>query len=271
MLSHLEQDIQGAAEEVGRSRAERTSLLLDELARCADEGAREALLKRIVVVNMELADTLARRYFGHGEQVDDLRQTAYLALHKAVGRFDPSRGHDFLSYAVPTILGELRRHFRDGCWMVRPPRRVQELQARVMSVTERFNQGHGRDPDPWEMAEELGVDVDDVVEAMSADGCFTPSSIDKPLDEGGQACLADVLGGDDPSFDRVEVHLLLKSLVEDLPERDHLIIELRFFRDWTQAQIGQELGVTQMQVSRLLARILSQLRSQLPRASDVAA
>lgn len=255
----------------GLSRAERTTLLFADLADCTDDERRESVMQLVIEVNMELADTLARRYYGHGERAEDLRQTAYLGLNKAARRFDAARGHDFLAYAVPTILGELRRHFRDGCWMVRPPRRVQDLQARLMSAMDAFTQEHSRTPDPWELAEELSVDLDDVVEALTADGCFTPSSLDKPVDEGSTTSLGDLLGSEEASFERVDGHLLLMPLIRQLPERDHRIIELRFFRDWTQEQIAREIGVTQMQVSRLLARILRQLREQLDAPAGVAA
>lgn len=246
----------------GLSRAERTQVLLDDLQRSTGAEA-ERVTERIVEVNMELAQTLARRYYGHGERSDDLDQTAYLGLTKAVRRFDPERGKEFLAFAVPTILGELRRHFRDGCWMVRPPRRVQELQGRMMPVIEEFAQGQGRNPDPWELAEILDATIDDVIEALTADGCFTPSSLDQPLQPTSSVSLGDMLGEEEHQYEEVDTHLVLKPLVEQLPERDHRVIELRFFWDWTQEQIAEEIGVTQMQVSRILARIKERLRRQM--------
>ncbi len=254
----------------GLSRADRTTLLMRELQRHRDAGADEdaaLAIERIVEVNMEVAKTLARRYYGHGERSEDLDQTAYLALTKAARRFDPGRGRDFLAFAVPTILGELRRHFRDACWMVRPPRRVQELQGRLASATEAFAQEHGRTPDPQEIAEMLGAKLDDVVEALTANGCFSPSSLDRPLDAESTTSLGDTLAQEELSYERVETHQVLRPLIEELPERERRVIELRFFRDWTQEQIGQEIGVTQMQVSRILSRIMKQLQGRLTRAA----
>ena len=239
---------------------------MDELAPCKGAAA-EQLIERIVEVNMELAETLARRYYGHGERSDDLDQTAYLGLTKAVRRFEPERGKDFLAFAVPTILGELRRHFRDGCWMVRPPRRVQELQGRMMPAMEEFAQEHGRSADPWEVAELLDAELDDVIEAMTADGCFTPASLDKPLDVGATASLGDMLGDDEEQYERVDTHLALQPLIADLPEREHRIVELRYFWDWTQQEIADDVGVTQMQVSRILARIMKELHGELEGAA----
>lgn len=262
MLTRSPREIPSESATAGLSRAEHTQILLDELRHCSGPAA-ENVIERIVEVNMDLARTLARRYYGHGERSDDLDQTAYLGLTKAVRRFDPDRGKEFLAFAVPTILGELRRHFRDGCWMVRPPRRVQELQGRMMPAMERFAQERGHNPDPWELAEILDAKLDDVIEALTADGCFTPASLDKPLEPSSTARVGDMLGTEERQYERVDTHLTLKPLVDQLPEREHRIIELRFFWDWTQEQIAEEIGVTQMQVSRILSRIMKRLRNHL--------
>ncbi len=250
----------------GEPRARRTEHLYAQLSECSDGRETERIRARIIEVNMELAETLARRYHGHGERSEDLDQTAYVGLTRAVQRFEPDRGKDFLAYAVPTILGELRRHFRDSCWMIRPPRRIQELQARISSTMEKFAQDSGRAPDPWELSVDLDASVDDVIEALSADGCFTPSSLDKPLDESARN-LSDVMGTPEREYERVEVHEVLTPLIQRLSQREHRIIELRFFWDWTQEQIAQDVGVTQMQVSRILSRTMKQLRAHLDDAS----
>lgn len=270
MITQPATDSPAAVTAVGLPRAEHTALLMRELERCRAAGAEhdaELVIERVVEVNMEVAETLARRYYGHGERSEDLDQTAYLALTKAAQRFDPGRGKDFLAFAVPTILGELRRHFRDVCWMVRPPRRVQELQGRTTPAMETFAQEHGRSPAPDELAELLDASLDDVVEALTANGCFAPSSLDKPLDPASTVSLGDMLAEEERSYERVETHEVLKPLIEELPERERRVIELRFFRDWTQEQIGQEIGVTQMQVSRILSRIMKRLRSRLTQAA----
>lgn len=211
---------------------------------------------------MPLARQLANRYRNRGIPLDDLQQVAYLGLVKAVHGFKPETGREFLGYAVPTIRGELRKHFRDAGWTVRPPRRIQELQAQVWSVEADLTQELHRSPRPAEIAERLGVNVEDVVEACSADGCFTPSSLDAPS-VGATTPLADRQGEEDHGFETSEAKVMLAPVVRELGERDRKILELRFFRGWTQQQIGEEVGVTQMQVSRLLSRILNDLRTSL--------
>ena len=182
---------------------------------------------------------------------DDLMQAAYVGLVKAVQGFDPSFERDFLSYAVPTVTGEVKRYFRDYGWTVRPPRRVQELQAQISRASSELSQTLHRSPKPSEVAEFLSVDVDSVIEALAADGCFTPASLDVPV------------GEDDADLGRAEARILLAPAVRRLAPRDRRILELRFFHGWTQEQIAGDIGVTQMQVSRLLARILSDLRAEL--------
>lgn len=259
-----------APEGEGKTRAERTETLVRRLRAAREEGRDadgERIVAEIVEVNMGLATTLARRYYGHGEQSGDLDQTAYLGLVQAVRRFDPSRGTDLLAFAVPTILGELRRHFRDQCWTVRPPRRVQELQGRIGPVTEDFAQRHGRNPVPREVAAQLDVSEGDVIEALAAGGCFAPASLDRPLDREAESAtatsLGDVIGVQEDSYERVETHQVLTPLVRRLPRRDRKVLELRFFWDWTQEQIAGEIGVTQMQVSRIISRIVRQLRGEV--------
>jgi len=240
-----------------------TAELLGLLHKARSKKARDELVQRIVEVNMPSARMLARHYAGRGIAVDDLEQVAYLGLVKAARGYDPERGSDFLAYAMPTIKGELRRHFRDAGWMVRPPRRIQELQARLWVAEAELTQSLQRSPTPSEVAEHLDVELDDVIEALSVDGCFVPSSLDAPLGDGDSATVADRQGGDDFAFDSCEARVMLGPAVRRLSERDRRILELRFFHGWSQQQIGDEIGVTQMQVSRLLSRIKSDLKAAL--------
>lgn len=244
----------------------RTASLIEDLGK-AKGGKRDRLLARLIEVNMPVAKMLARHYSGRGIPVADLEQVAYLGLVAAAKRYDPSRGSDFLAYAVPTVKGELRKHFRDAGWTVRPPRRLQELQARLWSAEAALTQRLQRSPTPSEIADHLDVEVDQVIEALGVDGCFAPSSLDVPLGDGDGVTFADRQGGDDPGFDSCEARVMLAPAVRQLAERDRRILELRFFHGWSQQQIGDEIGVTQMQVSRLLSRILKDLRDAIGNAA----
>lgn len=240
----------------------RTASLLRALEKATGDE-RDTLVQRIVQVNMPVARMLARHYAGRGIPVSDLEQVAFLGLVAAARRYDAARGSDFLAYAVPTIKGELRKHFRDAGWTVRPPRRLQELQARLWSAEAELTQILQRSPTAFEIAEHLGVEVDQVIEALGVDGCFAPSSLDVPLGDGDGVTFADRQGGEDPGFDSCEARVMLGPAVRRLGARDRRILELRFFHGWSQQQIGDEIGVTQMQVSRLLSRILGELRDSL--------
>jgi len=245
-----------------QGRDDMTTALLHQWERTKGRS-RDRLIRRLVEVNMPVARRLARHYAGRGLSVSDLEQVAYLGLVAAARRYDPDRGDDFLAFAVPTVKGELRKAFRDGGWMVRPPRRLQELQARVWAAETELEQSLGHSPTPQEIADHIGVSADDVLEVLSIDGCFAPSSLDLPLGEEGSTTLADRQGTVDEGFASSEARTVLGPLVRQLGKRDRKIIELRFFRGWTQKQIGDEIGVTQMQVSRLLSRIFAELRTQL--------
>jgi RNA polymerase sigma-B factor len=251
---------------VGADRAQRTQELLGR-ARAADVDAVEVerLLGEVVLLNIEVAESIVMRYRNRGVPVEDLVQVACVGLVKAARGFDPGKSDNFLSYAVPTILGEVKRFFRDNAWVVRPPRRIQELQAEISAAAARLTHESGRVPSAQVLAAELGTDPGEVVEALAADGCFAPSSLDRSsgtVDDDGSS-LADVLGDVDPGFAHAEAVVALRPLCQRLSERDRRIIYLRFFHEWTQARIAQEFGVTQMQVSRLLSRILRDMRNQL--------
>jgi RNA polymerase sigma-B factor len=204
------------------------------------------------------------RYRGRGIADDDLVQAASMALLKAARGFDISMGVEFLSYAAVTIKGEVKRQFRDFGWMVRPPRPIQKMQADIARVESELTQSLGRSPRVSEVAQFLEVPVEDVVEALSADGCFAPTSLDTPVGEGGSTNIGDMLSAHgDAEMDAAEARIMLAPAVRKLGERERQVLYLRFFKQRTQAQIAEELGVNQMQVSRTLSRVLIQLRGQL--------
>ena len=248
------------------SRSETTARLFAE--RRDNPRAREQIDEALIRLNMRVAIDATRRFRNRGIGTDDLEQVAYLGLVKAVRGFDPDRGHDFLSFAIPTIRGEVRRHFRDLGWTVRPPRSIQETQTKILASESELTQQLGRPPRPSEIAAHLGIDLDLVVEALGANGCFAPVSLDAANGDDAEA-LTQRLGHVDHGFDVAEARALLAPVLARLSRRERKIVEMRFFRGCTQAEIGQEIGVTQMQVSRLLARLMARMRDQLeaPRAA----
>jgi RNA polymerase sigma-70 factor (sigma-B/F/G subfamily) len=246
-------------------RATRTHDLLLQAANTSEPAEISHIHEQVVLLNLEIAESIVARYRNRGVAVEDLVQVACLGLMKAVRGFDANKSDSFLSYAVPTILGEVKRFFRDNAWTVKPPRRIQELQAEISASAARLTQTQGSIPSAADIAADLGLGVAEVDEAMVADGCFAPSSLDRRSatvdDDSGS--LADVLGEDDAGFASAEAIVALRPLCAELSERDRRIIYLRYFHEWTQARIAEEFGVTQMQISRLLARILGQLRHRL--------
>ncbi|WP_432476136.1 SigB/SigF/SigG family RNA polymerase sigma factor [Nocardioides sp. GXQ0305] len=255
-MSRTHQDIQTAKD---------TERLLGHL-RTAEGGPRQRLENELVAQHLSVARDVARRYHGRGIPADDLNQVAYLGMVKAARGYDHAKGDGFLAYAVPTVRGELRRHFRDHGWTVRPPRSVQELQPRVVRARERLAQQLGRDPRTDEVAEHLGVEVDQVLDAGCADGCFTPTSLDAAPDDDSSS-VVDRLGSADPGFPQAEARVALRPLLRQLSAREQRILEMRFCEGCTQAEIGDEIGVSQVQVSRLLTGVFERLRGQLVGAS----
>lgn len=248
-----------------QSRADRaatTAELLAELGTAASAEQRRELVARIVLANRGVAVAMAMRYRNRGVPLDDLCQAAFEGLTKAVQRFDPELSSDLLTYAVPTIRGELQRHFRDTTWMVRPPRRVQELQRQVHQRTDELCQALGHEPNRAELAEHLHLLESDIDEAQRAHDCFSMVSLDQPVASEAGLRLADVLC-ERVDTDLTEARVALALVVRRLPERDRRILYLRFFEDRTQAEIGRDLGVSQMQVSRLLTKLLHQLRAEI--------
>lgn len=247
-----------------------TETLFRCIDQCNDDAEIEYLRSQVVSINMRVAESLARRYFGHGENNDDLKQVAYLGLVKATRGFHAELGHNFLSYAVPTITGELKKHFRDRCWTVRPPRRIQDLQRDITSLRQSMSQDIHRQPTVDELAAELDVPVAQVTEAVAAQGCFSPSSLDVQLKSDSTTTLADMLPGDDRDMSRTEARLLLAPVIQQLSDRDREILTLRFFEEWTQEQIAEKLGTSQMQVSRHLSRLMRHMRFALEPAAHCA-
>jgi RNA polymerase sigma-B factor len=214
----------------------------------------------LVTMHLPLVQHLARRYRDRGESLDDLVLVGTVGLIKAVDGFDVSRGVEFSTYATPTILGEIKRHFRDRAWAVRVPRRLQELQSRVTRSTEELTRTLHRAPTVRELAAALDVTEDDVLDAIEARHAYATDSIDDGGDDGASP-MATRMGFDDPAFEAIEDRESLRPLLEQLTERERQIILLRFFHSMSQTQIAEELGISQMHVSRLLARSLAQLRS----------
>ena len=224
-----------------------------------EEHARAALAARF----MPLARSLARRYERSSEPLDDLVQVASMGLVKAIDRFDPARGNAFVSYAVPTILGELRRYFRDCCWDVHVPRGAQELALRVEETQSELTVSLGRPPTVRELAEYLELDVERVLDAMAARNAYVVSSLDAPrsnADGTDAGTYGDAVGVLDERFELVEEHGSIAGALAHLPERERLVLHLRFERDMTQSEIAAEIGVSQMHVSRLLRHALEQVR-----------
>ena len=237
---------------------------LFELAATATGEERDRLIDEVIIINTSVARTIAKRYANRGVPLEDLEQVAYLALVRAARKFDGELAEDFLVFAVPTIRGEIKRWFRDHGWTVRPPRRVQELQSEVLRVREAGEGADGSLPSPAEIAERLDVEESAVTEALAAKGCFSPMSLDMPVDPDGEgAALADLLPSSDDGLNRSETRLMLEQAIGRLTPREQLIVRLRFVEDLTQAEIGERIGVTQMQVSRLLAKVIARLRTML--------
>jgi RNA polymerase sigma-B factor len=227
-----------------------------EFARTRDRGIRDEL----VTAHMGLAEYLARRFTNRGEPLDDLMQVASLGLLKAVDRFDPDRGLEFSTYATPTIVGELKRHFRDKGWAVRVPRRVQELHLRLGSVVSTLSQELGRSPTIPEIAHAAKVSEEEVVEAIEAGHAYRFTSLDAPTGGEDESSLSNQLGVDDQNLIDSEHRVALSPLIARFPPRERMILHLRFFEGMTQSEIASRLGISQMHVSRLLARSLAQLR-----------
>jgi RNA polymerase sigma-B factor len=221
------------------------------------EAAREELVR----LNYPLVEYLVRRFRGRGEPVEDLMQVASIGLLKAIDRFDIDREVEFSTYATPTIIGELKRHFRDKGWAIRVPRRLQEVGMQITKVVAELSQELGRSPTVAEIAQRSGFDEDEVLEGMDTVHAYSTLSLDAPATEDGAPSL-DTIGEEDETLELLESWTSVAPLLKKLPARERRILYLRFFRGLTQSQIAQELNISQMHVSRLLSRTLAQLREQ---------
>jgi RNA polymerase sigma-B factor len=236
-----------------------------------DDRRIDTIRDELVLTNSQVALALARRFRGRGVDLDDLEQVAYVALVRAVQRYDATRSADFMLYAVPTIVGELKRHFRDHGWTIRVPRGIQETQRRLdgepsaPAVGERYD-----DARLEKLADLIGADPRQVGAALAARGCFTPASLDVRVGSGENGRLAELIPANDTGLDAVDARLMVERLWSGIPVRDRRVLHLRYFEERSQSEIGQDLGVSQVQVSRLLARIHRDLRRRLEPAVAVA-
>jgi RNA polymerase sigma-B factor len=230
-----------------------------------DDPAYSELRDHVIGEYMSYARYVARRFRQRGESPQDLDQVAYLGLVKAVDNFDPQYGTTFLTYATPVIAGEIKRHFRDTTWDVHVPRRMQELSALVRSAQQELTQRLGKAPSAKEVALFLDQPVEEIIDAFEAVAAYHAASLDVPvaLPDGDGASLGDLIGDNDPGIDMVINREALKPLLQELSGREKRILLMRFFRNMSQSEIGAEIGVSQMQVSRLLTQILDRLRHKL--------
>jgi RNA polymerase sigma-B factor len=243
---------------------ERATSLIAQLG-CLPVGdpARAGVRDEVIAAWLPMARRLARRYAGRGEAMDDLVQAATVGLIKSVDRFDESLGVDFPGYAVPTIVGELKRHFRDRTWSVRVPRRLQEMRMAISQATNVLSQSLGRSPTVADIAGFLGVGEEEVLEGLESVRAYRAASLSSPVGPAGEGELGDSLGVEDVGFERTDLHLSLGPAMRQLTERERLIVTLRFYGNQTQTQIAARVGVSQMHVSRLLSGALAKLRNQL--------
>jgi RNA polymerase sigma-B factor len=248
-----------------RRRAERTAPLFAELATLEKGDPRRERLREILVEeHLPLVRHFARRFSNRGEPFDDLLQVGTLGLIAAIDRFDPTRGVEFLSFAVPTITGEIKRHFRDQGWSVRVPRRLQELHLSLNAAVGELAQKNGRAPTPSELAEHLRIPRAEVLEGLAVANAYRSSSLDERLSgDDDSPTLAATLGEEDAALEGVEYRESLQPLLATIPARERRILILRFFGNMTQSQIAADIGISQMHVSRLLSQTLAKLREGL--------
>ena len=240
---------------------EKTRELFRRYKETGDPDAREQL----VMSHMNLVRFLANKFKNRGEPLDDLMQVGYLGLLKAIDRFDPERGLEFTTFATPTILGEIKRHFRDKGWSVRVPRRLQELSAKVNQATDKLTNELQRSPKVEEIAEYLDVTVDEVLEAMESSSAYTSVPIEAPgaSDSDDAPSILDRYADDDNELDFTDDRLVIEEAIRDFSPREREVIELRFVKGMTQIEIAKKLGISQVQVSRLLRRTLKKIQDKI--------
>ena len=222
---------------------------------------RDRLRSTVIDRCLPLADHVARRFGGRGEPYDDLVQVARVGLVNAIDRYDPERGSDFLSFAVPTVMGEVRRYFRDAAWCMRVPRRTKENYLRITRVSDALTQRLGRSPRPSEIAAETGLGVDDVIDGLIAGASYHTTSIDMQFGDDASPAIRDSLGRRDERIGQVDELVSVRPAIDALPARERRILVLRYFDSMSQSQIAREVGISQMHVSRILAATLARLRA----------
>jgi RNA polymerase sigma-B factor len=243
----------------------RTAELFEAMRSEPPERA-EARRHELVELHLPLAEYLARRFGNRGEAHEDLVQVATIGLIKAIDRFDPERGVAFSTYATPTIVGEIKRHFRDRGWTIRVPRRLQEMQAVISQAVSDLGQELGRSPTVAELAKRAGLSEEEIIEGLESANAYSPLSLDAPDPAGEVGAVIEQLGDTDDALDAVVDRETVKPLLDQLDARAKKILLLRFFQNMTQSQIAEELGISQMHVSRLLSRTLAELRQKLEEA-----
>ena len=243
----------------------RSAELFVELRHCETSHAvRTGCRDALVELHLPLVEHCARRFRNRGEPFEDLVQVGTIGLIKSVDRFDTERGVEFSTYATPTIIGEIKRYFRDKGWAIRVPRRLQELRMQIGAASAELTQALGRSPTPRELAESIGCTVEEIVEGIDSSNAYSTLSLDATdSSDDSSSSMLDAIGIDDEGLEHVEIRESIKPLLEALEPREKKILLLRFFKNMTQAQIADEIGVSQMHVSRLLTRTLEQLRLSL--------
>jgi RNA polymerase sigma-B factor len=225
---------------------------------------RHAAREELVHLHQALVQHCARRFRNRGEPFEDLVQVGTIGLLKSIDRFDRERGVEFSTYATPTIIGEIKRYFRDKGWAIRVPRRLQELRMQIGAATAELTQSLGRSPTARELAEQIGCSVEEIVDGLESNNAYSTLSLDAGDDhDDSPSRLMDTLGADDATLEHIEIRESIKPLLDALEAREKKILLLRFFKNMTQSQIADEIGVSQMHVSRLLTRTLAQLRASL--------
>jgi RNA polymerase sigma-B factor len=246
-------------EETRRRTAELFALLGDGAEGVAATAARDEL----VALHLPLVEHAARRFRNRGEPFEDLVQVGTIGLIKAIDRFDTERGVEFSTYATPTVVGEIKRYFRDKGWAIRVPRRLQELRIAITAATAELTHANGRSPTPRELADTIGCSVEEIIEGLESSNAYATLSLDAGEETDTGAGMLAAMGAHDENLEHVEIRESLKPLLDGLDPREKRILLLRFFKNMTQSQIATEIGVSQMHVSRLLTRTLEQLRSSL--------
>ncbi|MDG4790634.1 SigB/SigF/SigG family RNA polymerase sigma factor [Micromonospora sp. WMMD1102] len=241
-----------------------TDLLHAMAALPTHHPSRATLRDKAIEAWLPLANHLAHRYSGRGEPTDDLTQTAAVGLIKAIDKYDPTRGVDFAGYAIPTIIGELKRHFRDRTWDIRVPRRLQELRLAISEANSNLLQTLGRSPTITDIATHLNLTEEEVLEGLEGARAYNAVSLSTPTGDGERTTeLGDLLGTEDNQYELAELRVALGPALATLDEREQKILTLRFYGNLTQSQIAEQIGVSQMHISRLLTRALTKLRGQL--------